>query len=138
GAAFDERARLLAREQHARLDAEAANRLKDEFLATLSHELRTPLNVMVGRAQMLQAIAPDPTKVREMAEAIARNGETLTRLVEDLLDVSRMTFGGVQVERKPVDLGAIVEVVAAGVAPGCGATAIRRHVATEPRRPLVT
>jgi signal transduction histidine kinase len=137
GAAFDERTRLLAREQHARLDAEAANRLKDEFLATLSHELRTPLNVMVGRAQMLQALAPDPTRVREMAETIARNGETLTRLVEDLLDVSRMRFGGVQVERRSVDLGALVESVAAGIRPGADAKAIRLHVSTVPRVPRV-
>jgi diguanylate cyclase len=137
GAAFDERTRLLAREQHARLDAEAANRLKDEFLATLSHELRTPLNVMVGRAQMLQAVAPDPAKVREMAETIARNGETLTRLVEDLLDVSRMTFGGVQVERKWVNLGALVEAVVAGIRPDADAKAIRLHVSTIPRVPRV-
>jgi signal transduction histidine kinase len=137
GAAFDERTRLLAREQHARLDAEAANRLKDEFLATLSHELRTPLNVMVGRAQMLQAFAPDPTKVREMAETIARNGETLTRLVEDLLDVSRMRFGGVQVERRSVDLAALVESVAAGVRPGADAKGIRLRVSTVPRVPHV-
>jgi diguanylate cyclase len=137
GAAFDERTRLLAREQHARREAEAANRLKDEFLATLSHELRTPLNVMVGRAQMLQAVAPDPTRVREMAETIARNGETLTRLVEDLLDVSRMTLGGVQLERRPVDLGALVEAVAAGIRPGAEAKAIRLRVSTSPRVPRV-
>jgi len=137
GAAFDERTRLLAREQHARLDAEAANRLKDEFLATLSHELRTPLNVMVGRAQMLQAVAADATKVRDMAMTIARNGETLTRLVEDLLDVSRMTFGGVQVERRSVDLGALVEGVAAAIRPDAEAKAIRLHVSTIPRVPRV-
>jgi signal transduction histidine kinase len=137
GAAFDERTRLLAREQHARLDAEAANRLKDEFLAALSHELRTPLNVMVGRAQMLQAVAPDLTKVKDMAETIARNGETLTRLVEDLLDVSRMRFGGVQVERVPVDLGALVEAVAAGIRPAADAKAIRLDVSTVPRVPRV-
>jgi signal transduction histidine kinase len=137
GAAFNERTRLLAREQHARRDAEAANRLKDEFLATLSHELRTPLNVIVGRAQMLQAVAADPTRVGKMAETIVRNGETLTHLVEDLLDVSRMRFGGVQVERRSVDLGALVEAVAAEIRPDADAKAIRLRVSTVPRVPRV-
>ena len=102
-AAFDERTRLLTREQRARHDAEVASRLKDEFLATLSHELRTPLNVIVGRTQMLHSIADDPEKVRHAAETISRNGEALTRMVEDLLDVSRITLGRVELEWRRVD-----------------------------------
>jgi signal transduction histidine kinase len=137
GAAFDERARLLAGEQSARRDAEAANRLKDEFLATLSHELRTPLNVIVGRAQMLRVVGGDPTKVAEIADTISRNGETLAHLVEDLLDVSRMTFGSVQLERRSIDLASLVETVAAGIQPAAEAKTIRFRVTTVPRVPRV-
>jgi signal transduction histidine kinase len=131
-AAFDERTRLLTREQRARHDAEVASRLKDEFLATLSHELRTPLNVMVGRTQMLRAIAYDPAQVIQTAETIARNGEALTRLVEDLLDVSRITLGGVQLEWQSIDLPALVEAAAGGIRPPAEAKGIRLVVRAEP------
>jgi signal transduction histidine kinase len=127
----------LASEQSARREAEAANRVKDEFLATLSHELRTPLNVIVGRAQMLRAAADDPPKVIDVAVTIARNGEALTRLVEDLLDVSRMTFGSVQLERRSVDLSMLVESVAGGIQPAAEAKSIRLRVTTVPRVPRV-
>jgi signal transduction histidine kinase len=127
-AAFDERTRLLTREQRARHDAEVASRLKDEFLATLSHELRTPLNVIVGRAQMLGGMAGDPEKVRQAAETITRNGETLTRMVEDLLDVSRITLGAVHLDWKPVDFAALVEAAGAGIRPTAEAKGIRFFV----------
>jgi signal transduction histidine kinase len=124
-AAVDERARLFAREQQARREAEAANRLKDEFLATLSHELRTPLNVIIGRAQMLRMVASDAAKVEQSADTITRNGEALRRLVEDLLDVSRVTVGGVQLEWQPVDLPALLDTAIAGVQPGAEAKGVR-------------
>jgi diguanylate cyclase len=130
GAAFDERTRLLTREQRARHDAEVASRLKDEFLATLSHELRTPLNVILGRTQMLRAIAHDPVQVAQTADTIARNGEALTRLVEDLLDVSRITLGSVQLEWQPVDVAALVELSAAGIRPAADAKGVRLSVTT--------
>ena len=124
-AAFDERTRLLTREQRARYDAEVASRLKDEFLATLSHELRTPLNVIIGRTQMLHAMAGDPDKVRQTAETIARNGQALTRLVEDLLDVSRITRGDVHLDWQPVNFAALVDAAAAGVRPTAEAKGVR-------------
>jgi PAS domain S-box-containing protein len=95
-----ENARLYAEAQH-------ANRLKDEFLATLSHELRTPLNVIAGRARMIAHVS-DVAQAREFAGIIDRNSTTLARLVDDLLDVSRMTIGQVTLERQPVDLAAVL------------------------------
>jgi signal transduction histidine kinase len=136
-AAFDERSRLLAREQRARREAETANRLKDEFLATLSHELRTPLNVISGRAQMLRTVAGDPLRVLRMAEAIVRNSEMLKHLVEDLLDVSRMTVGGVQLRWQYVDLAALLHAVAAGIQPTAEAKGIRLIVAAPQHLPHV-
>jgi signal transduction histidine kinase len=137
GAAIDDRMRLLARERSARREAEAANRLKDEFLATLSHELRTPLNVIIGRTQMLGAFAHDPAKVRQTAEAIAQNGKLLQQLVEDLLDVSRMTLGGIQLDWQSVDLAPLVYSVASGVQPGAEAKNIRLYTSTPPAIPRV-
>jgi diguanylate cyclase len=136
-AAVEERARLLAREQRARRQAEAANRLKDEFLATLSHELRTPLNVIGGRAQMLGMAADDPARVRQMAEAISRNSEVLRHLVEDLLDVSRMTLGGVQLRWQPLDLAVLVDAAAAALQPTAAAKGIRLTVAAAHGLPSV-
>ena len=130
-AAFDERTRLLTREQRARHDAEVASRLKDEFLATLSHELRTPLNVIVGRTQMLQAVAHDPVKVSQMAETIARNGESLRHLVEDLLDVSRITLRGVALEWQPVNLTRLLDSAVRGIRPAADAKGIRVAVSTD-------
>jgi signal transduction histidine kinase len=137
GAAFDERARLLTSEQHARREADAANRLKDEFLATLSHELRTPLNVILGRTQMLRLVAGDPVKVNGVADAIMRNSEALQHLVEDLLDVSRMTLGGMHLERRPVDLVALVETAAASVRPAASAKSIRLSLSAGERLPRI-
>jgi PAS domain S-box-containing protein len=105
--------------ENARLYQEArnANRVKDEFLATLSHELRTPLNVIVGRARRLIDIAASPDAVKQNAETISRNADALTRLVEDLLDVSRFTVGQVALDLRPVDLGATIQNVAASLEP---------------------
>ena len=136
-AAFSERTRLLTREQEARREAEAANRVKDEFLAMLSHELRTPLNVIVLRTYMLRATAHDPEEVRQAADMIARNGEALARLVDDLLDVSRMTLGGVQLEWQSVDLVSLLRLVAAGIQPGAEAKGIQLSVTVAPGVPRV-
>ena len=88
-----ERAELLAREQSARADAVAANRLKDDFLATLSHELRTPLNAILGYARMLRTGVIDPARQARALEIVERNATSLTQMVEDVLDVSRMMSG---------------------------------------------
>jgi len=84
-----EREQLLAREQAARAEAEAANRMKDEFLATLSHELRT-LNAMIGWTQLLRTRKFDDTAARALETPIT---ESLAQLIEDVLDVSRIITG---------------------------------------------
>jgi diguanylate cyclase len=137
GAAFDERARLLAREQRARREAETANRLKDEFLATLSHELRTPLNVILGRTQMLRAVARDPAKVSEVADAISRNSEALRLVVEDLLDVSRMTQGTLHLTRQSLEMKLLLEGAVESIRLGAGAKSIRLTATADAQLPRV-
>jgi signal transduction histidine kinase len=103
------------REEAAREVAEKANRSKDEFLAVLSHELRTPLNAVLGWAQILHNQGPhDATTSRGLA-SITRNADALQRLVEDLLDVSRIVAGKFSMERRPIDarvpIGAAIEAI---------------------------
>ena len=86
---------------------EAANRLKDEFLATLSHELRTPLGAITNWAHVLEGRAPAEAKDRAV-EAIMRNAAGLRRLVDDLLDTARITAGTLRVEMQPTDFAAVV------------------------------
>ncbi len=103
-----EREDLLLREQTARREAEAANRAKDEFLATLSHELRTPLNAIVGWTRMLLEGTMDEQSTRRALEVIDRNAHLQVQLVEDILDVSRIITGGLRLDLKPVDLGTVI------------------------------
>jgi signal transduction histidine kinase len=124
-AAIDERQRLLAREQRARQEIEAASRLKDEFLATLSHELRTPLNVILGRTQMLRSIVHESTRARELTDMIERNGAALAKLVEDLLDVSRITLGHVRLDTQSIRLSDLLTVSAQSIQPAAQAKQIR-------------
>jgi signal transduction histidine kinase len=94
-----------------------ANRLKDEFLATLSHELRTPLNVILGRARMLKAeIGAHPS-----TDTIERNAAALARLVDDLLDVSRITMGQIRLDADRLQLADVVEGVVQGIQPAAAA-----------------
>jgi CheY-like chemotaxis protein/nitrogen-specific signal transduction histidine kinase len=102
--AEEERSQLLEREQKARLLAEQANRLKDEFLATVSHELRTPLTAILGWARILHARRHEPESVARAIETIERNAKGLAQIVEDILDVSRIITGKLRVEFGPVDL----------------------------------
>jgi signal transduction histidine kinase/integral membrane sensor domain MASE1 len=103
-----EREEFLAREQRLRGEAEAANRAKDEFLAMLGHELRNPLAAVANAAQVLQQ-APDRSDRSRAGTILGRQIEHLARIVDDLLDVARVTSAGVLVERRPTDLGDIVE-----------------------------
>src|SRR6188768_3625917 len=105
--------------ERARDDAERANRLKDEFLATLSHELRTPLNAILGWTRLLRAARVDPAVQRRALESIERNAHAQARLIEDLLDVSRIMTGKLQIKTEAVDLAGVVanavDTVRAGV-----------------------
>jgi len=105
------------RTQVARVEAEAANRAKDEFLATLSHELRTPLNAILGWARMLRDGTLDEEKTRKALEVIDRNASLQVRLVEDILDISRIIAGGLTLEIRPVDLGAVINAALDAVRP---------------------
>ena len=108
---------ILEREQAARAEAERANRLKDEFLASLSHELRNPLNAIAGYAEVLLR-APEAKRipfVREVAEAISRNVAAQAQIVNELLDLSRLQTGKLVIERRPINLGPIVGDAVASV-----------------------
>ena len=102
----------------ARLAAlEEASRLKDEFLATLSHELRTPLNAVLGWAQMLQDGSLPSDRVRQAIGIIGRNAKLQAQLIEDILDVSRIITGKLEIECRPVFVPALVEHVISGALP---------------------
>ena len=109
-AAERERAEL-GRVQVARAEAEAANRAKDLFLAIVSHELRTPLGVIVGWARALQAGEVNEEQRTVVVEALDRNARTLTELVEDLLDVSRIVSGTLRLNMTTADLEPIARAV---------------------------
>lgn len=103
-AAEAERERQLASERQARVDAEYGNRVKDEFLAALSHELRTPLNAIVGFSRVLHSlplIAGD-SDARKAVDAIERNAWVQAQLISDLLDISRITSGKLELDRQPM------------------------------------
>ncbi len=106
----EERDKLLAREQQARAEAEDANRLKDEFLATLSHELRNPLNVVIGYAEILRRSDESQSHefVVKAADTIRRNALAQAQLVSDLLDLSRLQMGKVALNQQPVSLSTII------------------------------
>jgi CheY-like chemotaxis protein len=103
--------------ERARGEAERANLAKDEFLATLSHEIRTPLSSMLMHAQLLGRGALDPVKIKRAAEAIERGTRMQVRLVDDLLDVSRITRGKVALQKEPARLSEMVEAAVETVKP---------------------
>src|SRR5512145_2141718 len=115
--AEEDRRLLLEREQQARLEAQAANRAKDEFLATLSHELRTPLNAILGWSRLLATGHLDEATSHRAVEIIERNTRLQAQLIEDLLDISRIVTGKLRLEFKTVELRTIVEGAIEAVRP---------------------
>jgi PAS domain S-box-containing protein len=122
-----ERERLLAAAQAATADAESANRMKDDFLATLSHELRTPLNAIVGWAKILRSGSADAEDIEEGLAAIDRNSQAQTQIVEDLLDISRIISGKLRLDVQRLALTDIIDAALATVLPAANAKEIRVH-----------
>lgn len=122
--AEQENAQLLVREQAARAEAEAANRMKDEFLATLSHELRTPLTAILGWSHLLRSGKLPADTIASAVETIERNAKSQSQLIDDLLDVSRIITGKLSIEARPITLTSIVEAAVNSVRPAAEAKEI--------------
>jgi len=114
-------AMLFAKEQD-------ANRLKDEFLAIVSHELRTPLTPILGAMYHLRSIRPDDPETQAMASIVERNAKTQSRLIDDLLDVSRVATGKFELNRRIADLSEILEAAVAIVRPSAEARRVSIHL----------
>ncbi len=120
-----ERAELLERESQARLQAEEASRLKEEFLATVSHELRTPLNAVVGWSRLLRTGKLDEEGTAHAVEVIERNAAAQRQIIEDLLDVSRIITGKLRISTQPVDLLLVIHAAIDAVRPAAEAKEIK-------------
>ncbi len=122
-----ENARLYA-------EAQAANRMKDEFLAVLSHELRTPLNAIVGYSRLLRGGILPADKAARGLETLERNATWLTQIVEDVLDVSRIVSGKIRLDVQPVELPLIVDNAVATIQPAADAKGVRVQTMIDPAR----
>jgi len=122
---IQEREELLASEQEARKEAELASRAKDEFLGMLSHELRTPLNAILGWTRMLSSGQLDPETSARAIETIERSARSQSRLIDDMLDVSRIISGNLRLDVQPVDLSAVVNAAVDTSRPAADAKDIR-------------
>jgi PAS domain S-box-containing protein len=120
--------------ENARLYREAreADRLKDEFLAVLSHELRTPLNAIVGYSRLLRGGILSDEKATRGLETLERNATSLTQIVEDVLDISRIVSGKIRLEVQPVELPLVVHNAVATVQPAADAKGIRVQTIIDP------
>jgi PAS domain S-box-containing protein len=133
-----EHTRLYDAERLARAEAEAASRAKDDFLATLSHELRTPLTAILGWARILRRGDVPGADTAHAVEVIERNAAVQSRLIEDLLDVSRIITGRVRLDIRPVSLAAVVEAALDAIRPAADAKSIALSFARTADRDLVT
>jgi signal transduction histidine kinase/ActR/RegA family two-component response regulator len=133
-----EREQILLREKAARAEAEAANRLKDEFLSTLSHELRTPLTSIIGWTSLMRAGAVKGEAHAQALETVERNARTQSRLIDDLLDLSRIISGKLLVETREVDLASVVSDSIEVVRPAADAKRIRLSYECEPGAKIIT
>jgi signal transduction histidine kinase/ActR/RegA family two-component response regulator len=113
-------------------EAETANRLKDEFLATVSHEVRTPLNTVLGWARMLKSKELDPERATHALDTIERNATGLARIIDDLLDVSRIVAGTLQLDHYPVNVPAITQAAVDAVRPLAAAKSIHLQYSPDP------
>jgi signal transduction histidine kinase/CheY-like chemotaxis protein len=130
--AAEERKTLLESERAARTRAERMSEMKEEFLATLSHELRTPLSAILGWAQVLCRVGRDPADVQKGLEAIERNARVQTRLIEDLLDMSRITSGKIRLDIQPLQPISFIEAAVETVRPAAEAKGINLEQLLDP------
>ena len=137
--AGQQREEILEAERSARMEAQRATRIKDEFLATLSHELRTPLSSILGWTQVLKLKADSlkPADLKRAVDVIDRNARAQVRLIEDLLDLNRIMAGKVRLDVKQVSLPEIVQSVIESAEPGAKAKDIRLEARLDPDTPLV-
>ena len=126
------REQLLLRAERARTEAEAANRIKDEFLATLSHELRTPLTSLLGWSSVLREAKRDEKVLHQGLEAIDRNARVQAQLIDDLLDVSRIVSGKLNLDVRPLDLASVARAAINVVRPAADAKGITLYYSDEP------
>ncbi len=127
-----EREELLARERAARAEAERANRLKEDFLATLSHEIRTPLSAIMGWTQILMKRSIADKTLEQGLAVIDRNARIQAQLIADLLDMSRIISGNMRLEVQQVELPVILEAALDSVLPAAAAKEIRIQRTFEP------
>jgi PAS domain S-box-containing protein len=132
-AQVDARTQALAREKAARREAEEANRLKDEFLATVSHELRTPLTSILGWSNMLLAGRLEGAAHDRALDIIHRNAQAQNQLISDLLDVSRIISGKLRLDPRTVELPAVIEAAVEATRPAAEAKGVRLTTALDPR-----
>jgi signal transduction histidine kinase len=128
----EEREQLLLRAERARSEAEAANRIKDEFLATLSHELRTPLTSLLGWSSVLREARRDEKVLAQGLDAIDRNARVQAQLIDDLLDVSRIVSGKLNLEVRPLDIASVTRAAINVVQPAADAKNISIDYYAEP------
>jgi signal transduction histidine kinase/integral membrane sensor domain MASE1 len=118
------RAESLAREHEARVEAEQANRSKDQFLATVSHELRTPLTAILGWSSMLRSRDFAPDRARDIYESVYRNAEIQARIVNDLLDVSRIVTGQLKLDLQAMDVCEVARLSLETIRPAANARGV--------------
>jgi PAS domain S-box-containing protein len=128
--AEEERTLLLA---SARAEADAANGLKDEFLATVSHELRTPLSAILGWSQMLVSGKLDEQESKRALETILRNARAQKEIIEDLLDISRIITGKLRLDIRSVEINSVIEAGVEGLRPAADARNIHLQTTIDPR-----
>ena len=114
------------------MSVQEASRIKDDFLASLSHELRTPLNAILGYARMLRTGIVAPDKKEKAIETIERNATSLTQIVEDVLDISRIVSGKIRLNVQPVDFPDIVRSAVDAITPAADAKGVRVETVLDP------
>jgi PAS domain S-box-containing protein len=125
------RAALALESAYAYQQLETANRLKDEFLATLSHELRTPLNAVVGYSRLLRSGTVATNRMNQMIEVLDRNATALTQMVEDVLDISRIISGKSRLRVRTLEVGRVLRDAVDTITPAAEAKGVRLHCVLE-------